>query len=38
MKKAKLIPYRKGAKELLAQFKKVKILHVRRVINAREMP
>lgn len=35
MKKAELIPYHKRAKKLLAQLEEVKILHVRRVINAR---
>lgn len=35
MKKMELTPYHKRAEQLLAQFEEVKILHDRRIINAR---
>lgn len=35
MKKAELIPYHKWADKLLTQFEEAKIVHVRRVTDAR---
>lgn len=34
MRKMELVPYHKRDKQLLAQFEKVKILYVRRAVNA----